>query len=113
MSKLNILLDDYLTTRRALGFKLQTEGTALRTFISFMKQRQTDYITTELALTWAQEPRSVQPTQWGRRLSFVRGLHQFSSQRLRHIFRWSLFFHREANGIFADSFDGIINFKCN
>lgn len=79
MSKLSMLLDDYLTTRRALGFKLQTEGTGLRTFVSFMERQQTDYVTAELALAWAQEPRSVQPTQWGRRLSFVRGFARYCS----------------------------------
>ena len=30
-------------------------------------------ITTQLALTWAQQPTTVQPAEWARRLSMVRG----------------------------------------
>lgn len=73
MITLRELLDDYLTTRRALGFKFHTEGTGLRTFVSFMEQSGTDHITVQLALAWARQPTSVQETQRARRLSFVRG----------------------------------------
>lgn len=59
MMTLRGLLDDYLTTRRALGFKLTSEGTGLKTFVSFMEEQHADHITTELALAWAQQPRSV------------------------------------------------------
>jgi integrase/recombinase XerD len=79
MSTLSKLLDDYLTTRRALGFKLTCEGTGLKTFVSFMERKQAKYITTKLALAWAQEPRSVQPAQWSRRLAFVRGFARYCS----------------------------------
>lgn len=79
MITLRALLDDYLTTRRALGFKLHCEGTGLTTFVSFMEQRQADHITTALALAWAQQPTSVQVTQWARRLSFVRGFARYCS----------------------------------
>jgi integrase len=73
MMTLRELLDDYLTTRRALGFKFLTEGTGLRTFVSFMEQSGADHITVQLALAWARQPTSVQETQRARRLSFVRG----------------------------------------
>ena len=79
MITLRALLDDYLTTRRTLGFKLHSEGTGLKTFVSFMEQRQTDHITTALALAWARQPTSVQVTQWARRLSFVRGFARYCS----------------------------------
>jgi integrase len=79
MITLRALLDDYLTTRRALGFKLHSEGTGLKTFVSFMEQRQADYVTTALALAWAQQPQSAQVTQWARRLSFVRGFARYCS----------------------------------
>ena len=36
MSTLRELLQDYLTMRRALGFKLRTEGIALLSFVAFM-----------------------------------------------------------------------------
>lgn len=73
MITLRELLDDYLATRHALGFKFHTEGTGLRTFVSFMEQSGAEHITIQLALAWARQPTSVQETQWARRLSFVRG----------------------------------------
>ena len=79
MITLRSLLEDYLTTRRALGFKLHSEGTGLKTFVSFMEQRQADYITTELALAWAQQPTSVQEMQRARRLGFVRSFARYCS----------------------------------
>ncbi len=79
MITLRSLLEDYLTTRRALGFKLHSEGTGLKTFASFMEQRHADYITTELALAWAQQPTSVQEMQRARRLGFVRSFARYCS----------------------------------
>jgi integrase/recombinase XerD len=77
MSTLRELLEDYLTTRRALGFKLQCEGTGLETFVSFMERSGADYITAQLALAWAKQPQSVQDTQRARRLGFVRGFARY------------------------------------
>ncbi len=79
MSTLRELLDDYLTTRRALGFKLHTEGTGLKTFVSFMEQSGAEHITVQLALAWAMHPTSVQDIQRARRLSFVRGFARYCS----------------------------------
>ena len=73
MNTLRPLLDDYLTMRRALGFKLRVEGTGLNTFVSYMESAGFDHITNEIALKWAQLPNSVQPIQWARRLGFIRG----------------------------------------
>lgn len=79
MITLHSLLEDYLATRRALGFKLHSEGTGLKAFVAFMAQQHADFITTELALVWAQQPTSVQIAQWARRLSFVRGFARYCS----------------------------------
>lgn len=79
MSTLRELLHDYLAMRRALGFKLRTEGTGLLSFVAFMEQAQAEYIATDLALAWAKQPTSVQPTQWARRLSCVRGFARYCS----------------------------------
>jgi integrase/recombinase XerD len=79
MSTLRELLEDYLTTRRALGFKLQSEGTGLKTFVSFMERSGADHITVQLALAWAKQPKSVQDTQRARRLGFVRGFARYCS----------------------------------
>lgn len=79
MRTLRELLRDYLTLRRALGFKLRTDGTGLMSFVSFMEEAQADHITTALALAWATQPTSVQPTRWARRLSYVRGFARYCS----------------------------------
>jgi len=72
-------LDDYLTMRRALGFKLHSEGIGLKTFVSFMERSGADYITVQLALDWAMQPKCVQDTQRARRLSFVRDFARYCS----------------------------------
>ena len=58
--------------RRALGFKLQEIGKGLRDFVTFMEKHRASYITSTLALAWAQQPRNVQPAHWAQRLSYVR-----------------------------------------
>jgi hypothetical protein len=70
-------LQDYLAMRRALGFKLHTDGTGLLSFVAFMEQAQADYISTNLALAWAKQPTSVQPARWAQRLSYVRGFARY------------------------------------
>jgi hypothetical protein len=68
MSTLRALLQDYLATRRALGFKLHTDGTGLLAFVEFMESAHADYISTDLALAWAKQPTSVRPAWWAQRL---------------------------------------------
>ena len=63
---------EYLTLRRSLGFKLRDAGKLLLAFVKFMEQQRAPYITSQLALTWAQQPSTVQPANWARRLSIVR-----------------------------------------
>lgn len=77
MSRLRELLHDYLAMRRALGFKLHSDGTALLAFVDFMEQEQADTICTDLALAWAKLPKAAQPARWARRLSYVRGFARY------------------------------------
>jgi len=79
MSNLRTLLTDYLTIRRALGYKLQGDGTGLKAFVSFMEDRKAEFVTIELALEWAMQPIDVQTTQRARRLGFVRGFAKYCS----------------------------------
>jgi len=79
MTPLRELLRDYLAMRRALGFKLRTDGTSLLSFVAFMEQAEADYISTDLALAWAKQPTSVQPARWAQRLSYVRGFARYCS----------------------------------
>ena len=44
---------DYLTIRRALGFKLVEHQRLLRDFATFLEQAGASTITTELAVAWA------------------------------------------------------------
>ena len=72
MSALQEAVRDYLELRRSLGFKLVDAGLMLPRFIDFLEQRGSSFITTALALEWAQQPTSVQPAEWARRLGVVR-----------------------------------------
>lgn len=72
MNTLRKAVEEYLTMRRALGFKLRDAGAGLLDFVTFMEQHRASYITHQMALTWAQKPLTVQPEEWARRLSFVR-----------------------------------------
>src|SRR5262245_39964679 len=73
MNTLRQALQDYLSMRRDLGFKLKKAGKGLLHFVTFMEQHRASYITQTLALAWAQQPTNVQPAHWAQRLSFVRG----------------------------------------
>jgi integrase len=77
MSTLRELLHDYLAMRRALGFKLHSEGTALLAFVGFMEREKADTIGTDLALAWAKLPMAAQPVWWAQRLSYVRGFARY------------------------------------
>lgn len=79
MSDLQTALDEYLNIRRALGFKLKNEGTALLQFLLFLEKKDASFITTDLALQWATLPENVLPTHWARRLTMVRIFAQFHS----------------------------------
>jgi len=73
MNTLREAVQDYLTLRRSLGFKLRDAGKGLLDFIVFMEQQRAAYITHRLALAWAQQTATTQPSIWARRLSWVRG----------------------------------------
>jgi integrase len=72
MSPLRQTLEEYLAVRRALGFALRCPGGALRRFVEFAERQGAAFITTELALSWAQQPTAADPSQWANRLGMVR-----------------------------------------
>ena len=72
MNTLRQAVQEYLTMRRSLGYKLQDAGTRLLDFVTFMEQHRASYITHSLALAWAKQPSGVQPAEWARRLSHLR-----------------------------------------
>jgi len=79
MTRLRTALGQYLALRRHLGFTLHDAGVALPDFVTFLEGHRASVITTPLALAWAQQPPTVQPATWARRLSFVRGFARYRS----------------------------------
>src|SRR5437868_2897226 len=72
MSTLRDHLRDYLSLRRALGFRLVEAEVYLKGFCAFMEARGKTIITTPLALKWATAPTNIRPTSWAGRLTTVR-----------------------------------------
>ena len=56
MSTLRQALADYLTMRRALGYKMDKAERLLGQFTAFAGERGETHIRTETALTWATKP---------------------------------------------------------
>ena len=73
MNPLHQWAEDYLTVRRALGFKLASHGRLLEDFVDHLDQTGASSLTTEAALAWAIKPQGVQPYRWKQRLSVIRG----------------------------------------
>jgi len=79
VSRLHQRVEDYLTVRRALGFKLVDHGRLLPDFVDYLEQAGATTVTTEAALSWAMKPQGVQPYRWKQRLSVVRGFAEYLS----------------------------------
>ncbi len=73
MSALRESLGDYLAVRRSVGYKLEDAGRILASFVAFAERAEAGTITTELALSWAAQPREASPIWLAHRLSAVRG----------------------------------------
>jgi integrase len=71
MTALGDALADYLTVRRALGFKLREHEWALTSFVLFLERAGASAVTTELALAWACDTRGSEGWK-AARLSMVR-----------------------------------------
>ena len=55
MSELRDLMDSYLATRHALGFKLTAPGKTLEAFVSWMDERREPTIRRDLATAWVSQ----------------------------------------------------------
>jgi integrase/recombinase XerD len=73
MSKLQAALDDYLTIRRALGFKLKLAGWVLGKFVEYADGVGAEVVTADLAIAWARLPDRRSPVWWQYRLDALRG----------------------------------------
>jgi site-specific recombinase XerD len=74
MSALRTAAEDYLAMRRALGFKLTSQGRQLLSFVDYCEARHAERVTTELAVAWATHPPrgGTDQVYWSRRLMVVR-----------------------------------------
>jgi integrase/recombinase XerD len=79
MSKLRTALEDYLSLRRQLGFKLYDEGIFLPKFVLFVEQEGASFVSRDLALRWAMHPKGTLPAWWATRLCMVRRFTQYLS----------------------------------
>ncbi len=79
MISLSKALEEYLSLRRGLGFKLEEDGRVLTEFVTFLERQGASYITTKLAVSWAVKPRNAQPRHWACRLRMVRLFAEYRS----------------------------------
>ena len=73
MTGLRTSLENYLALRRSLGYKLESAGQLLASFVSFAEMADANTVTTELALRWATQPSERSSIWLVHRLSVVRG----------------------------------------
>jgi integrase/recombinase XerD len=72
MSGLRARAEEYLAMRRALGFRLTTQGRHLMGFVGFCEDRGAATVTTDLAVEWATTTASDHEAYQARRLDVVR-----------------------------------------
>lgn len=64
---------DYLSLRRALGYRLERPEKLLMQFVDYLQSCGQDTVTVASAVDWARLPAGGAPNWWGYRLSVVRG----------------------------------------
>lgn len=79
MNELRKALEEYLSIRRKLGFKLERAGKLLHDFVLFTEKENASFITVELALRWATQSQNCQKAWTATRLSIVRGFARYQS----------------------------------
>jgi integrase len=73
MNPLRQAVDDYLTIRRALGYKLERHGRLLPQFVDYLDEIGAATVTVEHAATWATQPPGAATRWYAERLTVVRG----------------------------------------
>jgi integrase/recombinase XerD len=77
MKSLTTSLHEYINVRRSLGYQLKKSERYLKAFIKYLKKKNYQYITVQLALEWATLPQNVKRSYWSRRLSTIRLFAQY------------------------------------
>ncbi|MGH8566365.1 MAG: tyrosine-type recombinase/integrase [Gammaproteobacteria bacterium] len=72
MSTLRQHAEEYLRTRRALGYKLVVQGWLLGEFVSYLEPSGATTVTIKDAVAWATQPAAADRSYWAQRLSVVR-----------------------------------------
>ena len=70
---------DYLTTRRAMGYKLAYQGQMLGQFAAYLDGVGAERLTITHALSWAKQPADAAPVWWAAKLGVVRGFARYLS----------------------------------
>lgn len=70
---------DYLSTRRAMGYKLTYQGQLLGQFAAYLDALGAERLTSAHALSWAQQPVGTAPVWWAVRLGVARGFARYLS----------------------------------
>jgi integrase len=73
MNSLRQSLIDYLSVRRALGYKLARDEKLLAQFLTYLEELGQQCVSTETAFAWATLPTGVHRSWWSYRLSIIRG----------------------------------------
>lgn len=68
---------DYLTTRRAMGYKLFYQGQMLMQFAAYLDTAGTGHLTVAHALAWAKQPAAATPVWWAVRMGTVRSFARY------------------------------------
>lgn len=79
MNPLRDALADYLSIRRAMGYKLERAGKLLGQFVDYLDDAEIATVTVEHALAWSMLPADASVNWWAHRLSVVRGFASYLS----------------------------------
>ncbi len=79
MTDFCLAADDYLVTRRAMGYKLGEQGRLLRQFIAYLEDQGAEHLTLADAVSWATQPPDGAMTWWAFRLGVVRQFARYLS----------------------------------
>lgn len=72
MSTLREAMQQYLSLRRSLGFKLIKVGSVLESFVAFAEKEGAFHVTTDLALRWVKQSTAKEPATLADRFNIVR-----------------------------------------
>lgn len=79
MTDFSALAADYLTTRRAMGYKLAYQGQMVEQLAAYLDGVGAEHLTITAAVSWARQPVGAKPVWWAVRLSTARGFARFLS----------------------------------